>query len=181
MIKTNNFKRDSKIYLDKKGYSLIEALIYLSIFVVVSSVIISLIWSMIRMNRQVTPLNSISRAAVSSLEAINREIRGAVRVDLINSIFSTSTSSLELITQGDQGFPGRVKIYLSSGVIKMDKDNIYLGPLSPNNVNVDALTFNYISSSTQSLIKIEIDLSSGVGEYRKTENFYSSSRLYNGK
>ena len=178
MIKPYNFKKGQQIYLVRQGYTLIEALIYLAVFIVVSSIIVSLIWSVTKTSRQVTPLNSISRGAVSSLEVITREIRGAASVDLVNRVFSTSTGILELVTVDNQGNLGKVKFYISSSTVKMDKDNIYLGPLSSNNVSADTLMFNYISSSTQNLIKIELGLSSGTGAYKKSEKFYSSVRLH---
>lgn len=164
-------------YIYKKGYSLVESLIYIAVFIIISSVIVSLIILILDLNRQALLISSLNRDAVSSLETITREIRSAKSVDISNSVFSTSSGSLQLNTIDNANQSQLVKFYLNFGIIKMNKDSIYFGPLSSSNVVVNSLIFNLSTSTEQSLIKIQLSLRATSGKYTKEETFYSSVRL----
>ena len=139
-----------------------------------STVIVSLILSTLETSRQVAPINALSRSVTSSLEKITREVRSASSIDLPNSIFSSSSGILVINTLDANNFTKVVKYYLDSGVVKIDENDLYIGPLSSSDTNVTALIFNLATSSKQSLIKIEIDETTGSGKYQKSEKFYDS-------
>jgi len=166
-----------KSFQSKSGYTLVEALIYIAVFVVMSLVIIVLILAVLETSRRVTPMNSLSRMAVSSFEVITREIRRATSIDTANSSLATSTGSLQLNTLDAGGNARIAKFYLNSGLIKIDENGTYLGPLSTSDVSVNALIFNLATSTKKNLIKMELNLSAGSGKYQKTEKFYSSVQL----
>lgn len=166
-----------KIYKQKKGYTLIEALVYIAVFVMISFIVVSLLLSIFETSRHTVPLSSINRGAVSSLEIMTRRIREAKSVDTINSLLGTTNGSLWLNSLDKNGNPETAKFYLESGVIKVSENGVYLGPISPSEVNVGALIFNLATSTNQSLVKIEIGLSAGSGDYKITEKYYSSVRL----
>jgi hypothetical protein len=145
--------------MTKKGYTLVEALIYIAVFVFMSMVIVSLILTILETGRRVTPLNDLSRTAVSSLEFITREIRKSNTVDVSTGTFDTT------------------RVYLDSGVIKIDEDGVYTGPLSSNDVVVNALTFTLATSTKQDLIRIKMEATAGEGKYQRSETFYSAVKL----
>jgi len=161
----------------KKGYTLVEALIYIAIFVVMSSVMVSLILLILETNRQVAPLNSLSRGAISTLEIISREIRNASSIDTVGSVMGTSTGSLKINTFDQRGSPKTIKFYLDLGVIKLAENDIYLGPLTTDDVVANSLFFDLATSTNQNLIRIEMDLTAGSGKHQKNERFYSSTKL----
>lgn len=130
----------------KGGYTLVEALVYIAVFVMMSTVIVSLTLTILETSRRVSPVNALSRTAVSSLEFITREIRKS----------------------------GGANIYLDSGVIKLEKDGVYVGPLSPSEVIVTAFTLTTATSSKQDLVRIELGLTAGEGKYQKSETFYTA-------
>lgn len=162
---------------NKKGYTLIESLVYITIFLFVSVIIIELILSVLETHRQVTPINTLSREAVSSLEQLTREIRGATSVDMANSVFATSSGSLQLNTTNQTGDLRTVKFYLDLNKVKIDDNGLYLGPLSSDLVTVTSLIFNLATSTKQDLVKIELSLTAGSGDYQKSETFYSAVKL----
>jgi len=167
----------TKYSFTKSGYTLVEILVYIAVFVMISFVVVSLITSVLETNRQATLLNSLTHEAVSSLETITRTIRGADSVDVANSVFSSANGILQLLTISQDLSPKTVKFYLGSGVVKTDENGTYFGPLSSNSATVTALIFNLATSTKNNLVKIELDLQTGSGKYLKSEKFYSSTEL----
>ena len=166
-----------KFFVNKKGYTLVEALVYIGVFILISSVIVSLILSVLETNQQASPMNSLSRGAVSVLEPITKEIRGARSVDFVNSSFGTSTGNLQLNTLDISGNLRTVRFYLNSKTVKIDDNGTYLGPLNSSDVSVTALIFNFATSSEQTIIKVELDLTAGSGAFQKSEKFYTAVGL----
>ena len=154
-----------------------EALVYIAVFVMMSFIIVELIISILETNKQVSPLTSLSRGAVSSLEVMTREIRQSTSVDTVNSTFNTVNGALQLNTQDINGEPRVVRFYLDSGVVKINENGAYLGPLSSSDVHVNSLIINLATSTKQNLLKIELDMTAGVGKYQKNEKFHSSVGL----
>lgn len=161
----------------KQGYTLVEALIYIAVFVILSFAVMSLLLSVMETNRKSSPINALSRGATSALEIITREIRGATSLDALNSDFATSSGRLSLNSLDASDNPRTVMFYLESGQVKIQENGVYIGPLSPSDVAVTALYFNLATSTGQSLLKIELDMSAGSGNYQKSDKFYSSVSL----
>lgn len=175
MIKTY-FKKNA-CPSHQRGYTLVETLVYLAIFIIMSLIIVSLILSVLESNKYVKPSSSLSRSAVSVLEVMSKEIRGARSIDITNSIFATTTGSLQLNSVDSNGNQRLVKFYLASASISIMENGVFFGPLSTADVVVTGLIFNLATSTADSLLKIELDLTAGNGKYQKTEKFYNSVKL----
>ncbi len=144
--------------MTKKGFTLIEVLIYIGVFIFISTVIVSLIISIMDTSRRVSPVNALSRTAVSSFEAITRTIRGAEQIDVSTGAFDTT------------------RFYLEDGVIKISENGVYTGPLSASDATVTALTFSVATSTKYNLVSIDITATAGAGENQKTETFSTAVR-----
>lgn len=151
------------------GFTLVEALIYIGTFVLLSAIIVSLIFSVLETNKYVSPLNAVSRSAVSILEIMTKEIRGAKSVDI--------TNGLQLSSTDDEGGQRLLHFYLSSGQVLLAENGLTLGPLSASGVTVNNLLFNLATSTPEDLLKIELQLSAGNGPYERNETFYTSIKL----
>lgn len=162
---------------NKKGYTLVEALVYIAVFILMSFLVVTLILSIGETNKEVSPLNSLSRNAVSVLELLTREIRSSNNIDTANSRFNDANGVLQLNTQDADGYPRTVKFYLESGVVKLAENGTDLGPLSASEVFVNGLTFNLASSTSQALVRVELDLTAGSGKYEKTDKYFSAVGL----
>jgi type II secretory pathway pseudopilin PulG len=141
----------TKLKLTNGGYTLVEALVYIAIFVLMSTVIVSLVLTILETSRRVSPLNNLSRTAVSSLEFITREIRKSSSVNV-----------------------GTKRIYLDSGIIKIEDNGVYVGPLSSSDVTVTALNFVLATSTKQDLVKVQLSATAGAGKYQKSDTFYTA-------
>ncbi|MEI6528343.1 MAG: prepilin-type N-terminal cleavage/methylation domain-containing protein [bacterium] len=168
------------IKLNKKtnsGFTLIETLIYLAIFILISAGIIDLLFAIQKTNRNVAVLSGLSTNAVSVFERITKETREAISVNVASSTFATSSGVLQLNTVDVSDVPHVTKFYQNSGQVKMDIDGLYFGPLMTNSATSTALIFNIATTSTSTLIKMELDLMAGTSTYQKAEKFYDSITL----
>jgi type II secretory pathway pseudopilin PulG len=161
----------------KSGFTLVEIIIYLAIFVLLSIVIIDALLAVQKTNRNVIVYNGLTTNAVSVLEKITKETREAVSVDVANSVFATSSGVLQLNTLDNSDTAHVIRFYQDSGIVKMDLDGQYFGPLMTNSAITTALIFNLATTSTSTLVKMELDLTAGQGVYQKSEKFYDSIML----
>jgi type II secretory pathway pseudopilin PulG len=167
--------KKQKNYQD--AFTLVETVIYLAIFILVSAGIVDLIFAIQKTNRNVTVLNGLSLNAVSVLEKITKDTREATGLDLANSILNATSSTLQLNTVDISETPHLTKFYLTNGLVRMDLDGQYFGPLMTTNATATALIFNVSTTSTSTLVKMELHLSAGDSVYERSEQFYDSILL----
>lgn len=160
----------------KRGYSLVEAVFYIAILSLFFILIINAIISFTRPYRDIVALRFAETSGLDSMERITREIRAATSVDTGNSTLGSSPGVLTLIsTYG--GVSTTTKFYLDGGVLKLDVNGSYLGPLSSSKTSVTNLVFRKADNSRSSLIKVELTVSATVGTATKTKKYYSSTIL----
>ena len=158
----------------KKGVSIVETVIYVAIFTVMSIVVINSFLviisslSVIRMNHELLDSGSIS------MERISREIRNAKNIDLVNT---PSNGTVLQIKNTDN-------IYIK---FSKDGDNLNLyegGTLVDNllteNIKLNSISFTPISTTSSEGVKIQMTLEYSRGRLNKIENFYDTVVLRGG-
>ena len=139
----------------RKGFSLFEVLIYLSIAFVVMAVIVGFVFWLIDSNNKNRIMREVSNSAKRSLEIMTYEIREA------KSVYSPTTSSEQLSLQTNLYLPtgedsSYVDFYLCSNRLCMKKESQDPIVITPDNVEVSNLSFVYIPPDS---VKINITLS----------------------
>lgn len=153
------------------GYSLIETLIYLALFamltiVFVNSVIVSMkSFSQIQMNRD------FASGGTLALERITREIKGATSVGA--STLNTSPGLLTLNTTDSSGNAKTVLFDVSNGMLRLTENGSVTGNLLGPNVVVSSLIFKTVTDAQGSAIKVELALQNTKGTI--TKNFYATA------
>ena len=145
-----NFKNES-------GFSLVESIIYLALFVMLSTVLIDALlvmskaYNATRVNRDL--LDSIN----VPLERMTRDIRGASSVVTGSaSTFDTSPGKLTIRNEN-----ASTEIFaLSSGAIQFTDTTGATNSLTGSQVVVDSLIFRKISTAQGSAVKIELTVHS---------------------
>lgn len=136
----------------QSGYTLLEAVIYLAILVMVILVVIGLLIVMISGQERVRMVRDINRSGALVLEKISREIRKADSVNL------AGPNSIELVNINDEGVMESIQFY-------GQEDNLWFGDgdaqdsLLVENVVLSNLNFTQIDSGDSSLILISLVLS----------------------
>lgn len=161
-----------KIINNKKGYSLLETIVYIALFSLISTVILSFISISSKIYGTARVNNLITESGNTAIESITRNIRSASSVTA-NSVFGSSSGVLELLNTDGK----IVKIYLLNGVVTINENGVLVGGLTNQNLTVSSLIFYKITTTNSVAIKTELILShAGSG---KTEQFQTTTTLRN--
>lgn len=160
------FKKENFSY----GYSIIEILVYLAIFTVVSILVINLFITTTSSFNTTIINRKLLEAGQMSMERVSREVRQAKNIDVANS----SSDSLQMNSTNSSGGDLVVKFSSLSGHLNLYKDGILIGNLLPENINMTGLIFRRITTVHGEAVKIEMTLKYSQGNINKSENFYNT-------
>lgn len=160
----------------KKGFSLIETLVYIGIFSLVSVVAVNLFIMAIDSVAKNRVLQKINTSAEISMERMVREIRGASSIDINESVFGVNPGILQLNTiDQESGASTTVKFNVSNNAILITKENFSPQALTVDGVLINSLVFRNISASSTSVaVKIEMEIEASWLDYVKSEKFYDT-------
>ena len=159
----------------KNGFSIVEMIVYLSIFmfmsiVVLKSFIVTLSsFNNTRINRELVESSS------TVMERISREIRKTKTVNVVNSTLGTSPGILQLDSLNVSGQADSViRFTVSSGALNIYENGTLIGNLLGQKTTVTNLVFRRIVTTNSEAIKVELTLQVTVGGKTRTENFYDT-------
>lgn len=158
----------------KRGFSLVEILVYIAIMTIVMVVVVNIIITIAKSNKQSFVYNNIKNSAISSLEKIIRETRASE-----SFVIAMSGEELTLNSRDENSLPKTVKFYLSNGLLKVDINGSYFGPLNINGTKVLSLNFKSIDAINSKAVKIEITIEGENKGFVNSEDFYSTVVLRN--
>lgn len=158
----------------RKGFTLIEILVYIAILSVVISVIVSfLLWSM-RLSTKSAAMVEVSKNARRAIEIISYEAREAKSIYFPTT--GSSQLSLQTLKYSPQGESGSfIDFYLSDGNIYLKKESQDPIALNTDKVEIISLSFDQISTTT-TIPSVRISI--GVG-YKNPKNLPEYSAFIN--
>lgn len=156
-----------------KGYSLVEMVIYVSLITVIFIVAINMLLSFSQSYRTLSALRLAENSAVDSMERMSREIRGATSVDSGNSVLGSSPGVLTL-TSTSNGVSTTTKFYIENGVLKVDVNGAYLGPLTLAQASTTNLVFRLLNNGVSSAVKVDLTMEGRAGAVVKTKTYHST-------
>jgi Tfp pilus assembly protein PilW len=166
-------KTNDMTFQTKKGFSLVEMLIYLGLLTLVFLIIIATILSFTSSYRTLAALRSLDHSATGALERITRDIRNATSVDTVNSTFLSNPGVLVLTTtQG--GVSTTTRLYVETNVLKVNVNNVLVGPLTTSDVAVTNLVYTLSTSTYSRAIKIDMTLQATNGPVVQTKTYHST-------
>jgi competence protein ComGC len=160
----------------KSGYSLVEMVIYVAIISVISIVIVNMLLSFSQSYRNLTVLRLIEHSGTDSFERMVRDISAANSVDTGNSIFNSNPGVLTLVASYG-GNSTTTKFYVQNGILKVDVNGSYFGPLTVSNTSISNLVFTLLDSGISNAIKIDMTLVATSGPVTKTKTYHSTILL----
>lgn len=158
----------------KKGFSLIEMLIYISLLAIVGVLIINSMLYLAPSYNSLKVTRDINNAAVATIERITREVRSARNVDTINSIFEESEGKIVLNTA-----TSTVSMYLSNGRVYLQEGVQSPSPLTRGNIIVTGLVFEHFVGTQSEVVQLSITIEGNERTFVKNETFYTSAVLRN--
>lgn len=154
----------------KKGFSLIEMLIYVAILAIMVVLVITVTLSVSDSYGDFQVSRNVQTAAVISLERMVREIRMAESVVLGSSTFDAHPGILTLQKTGDTGIE-TVIFSITGQSLTVQENSEPVGVLSRGEVSITNLVFRKVDGTSSNGVKIEMTIESTRGDSTKTETF----------
>ncbi len=157
-----------------KGYSLIEAIVYLAIFGTLSVLVI---------NSFIVVLNSFNRSRINSnlaesgasaIERMSREIRQAKNIDTTNSVLNSSFGTLQLNSTDSSNVAKIEKFNVSNGDLNLYENDVLIGNLLGQKVDITSFIVRRITTVEGEAVKIEMTLQNTGSTTITTVNFYNT-------
>ncbi len=144
------------------GYSLVETIVYMALFVILSTVLVGTLFSMTKTYKDARATNEIVDSSSLSLERMTREIRNATDIDMTTSSFGSNPGTLKLDTTADDGTPKTIQFDVTGdGALELtDSTDGTPTDLTGSEVQVTNLVFRTITTAHSQAVRIEITLAS---------------------
>ena len=150
----------------RRGYTLLETVVYVSILAVIATLALGSIVTMYRAYGKTKVERKIVTNGEVAVERIVREIRAATSTKA-SSVFKTHPGTLALSTGETFSF--------SSGIVQIQEGAGSAQNLTSDDVSVTNMVFYEATSTNSKLIKIELTIQSGAGVFLKSRRFYGSA------
>ena len=161
----------------KRGYTLIEMMLYIAILVGMLAVIFVIISNVVRSERNLASARTIENSAIFGLERVTREIRQATSVDIVNSVLDVSPGKLVLNSTTSGGAAETVEFSLQNSILRLKINGVDQGALTEANTRVTRLIFSKLSSPYSVAVRTQVTLESGTSTTYRTSNFYTTTIL----
>lgn len=160
---------NSKILKNKKGYTLVEMLLYVALMGVITIVIVGIFFTVTRANSRIVSLIEINSNAYSAMERMAYEISNAKNIYFPASNFANynydelKASQLSLVTS--QSVPANENIvyidfYLENNTIFIKQDGVDPIALTSSSVKVQNLNLYYYKNGARESVKIDLTVKS---------------------
>lgn len=161
----------------KKGFSLIEMVIYAGILSILTIVTINAAFSTIRSFAEFRISRDLNSSAASLLERLTREIRLARAIDVAQSSLNVNPGRLTLLTKDALGMDTTVEFYVENNALKIKEGGVAMGSLISSRAAITNFTARSLSNPNSSAVKAELGLTATRGEISKSGNFYTTVLL----
>ena len=161
----------------RRGLSLIEMLIYLTILAVVALTLTNLLLISSRSFTRSKIDRNLMTSGMIVLERLVREVQLATNVDLTGSTLGVSPGRLKLNTTDAGGAAATVSFAVSGGVLTIEEGALAPTGMTPNTVTVSSLIFRRVATANSQAVKVDLTLIDSRVSPPRVENFYTTAIL----
>lgn len=141
---------------NRRGFSLLEMLIYISILTLMLVTTVNVLFSFSDSYHYFVLDRRVNSTAAAILERVVREVRSSVSIDIGASTFDVHPGMLTLNALDQTGDPVVRAFSLQGGVLTLSENGIVLGPLSSESVEITRLLFTRVASGIAEGVRIEL-------------------------
>ncbi len=168
----------NKILKNEKGFSIIEIIIYLAIFTMISLLVINSLLTVMTAFSKIRNNRSILEAGMNSMERMSRDIRQSKSIDLLHS--NLGAGILQLNSTDESGNPIIIKFSKENSKLDLYQAGVLSGNLLGPYVNLDSLTFRKITTTRSEAVKIEMSINDKRSKTNQIRKFYDTIILRGG-
>ena len=169
-MRTNSLKHN-------RGFTLIEMLVYIAIFTVLSILAIQAMSLVTRAFTDLRISRDLNSSGTALFERMSRDIRGAYDIDETQSTLGSSPGRLTLNTKDTLGANTTVEFYVEDGVVKIKEGGVEQGVIMTTSTSIDNFMIRQISGTNTDAVKVEATITASRGGITKTRNFYTTAIL----
>ncbi len=158
----------------KHGFTLVEMIIYIAFFGVLSVLAIDSTFIVMKSFHSLRLTQNINQSATVGLERMSREIRNAYGIDTVNSTFGSNPGRLTLNTKDGAGVNTTIEFYVNDNQLFLKEGGIDKGSLMTKNAVLTNLVFYQIANPESRAVKIEMTIRDTRGDLQKNVNFYDT-------
>lgn len=171
-IKKEN-KYNSAKASQHKAFTLVETLVYVSMAIVIISVLSLMFVQIYGLYKEITVGPRTDRSVLLSIDRIVKDVRSGQDITLGESVFGDSDGELSILALED-GSQVNKFYFLENGRIVYQEDGGSENYLSPSDVEITKLQFEYLTTDISESVRIEVDVNIEKGgdvETREYEGF----------
>jgi type II secretory pathway pseudopilin PulG len=159
--------------------TLIETLVYITLFALVSTALVGVLVSMSGNLRDARLSRALLTSGSQAIEQIIREGRKATTIDVSSSL-GTNPSTLVLTGTHADTTPYTIEFGVGGGALTVTRDSSLLGSLTGGVINVDDFTVTQLSTSSSSAFRVVLTLSATLGSHSQSATWYGTAVLRGG-
>lgn len=144
---------------NKSGFTLVEVLIYIFIFILVSGATLGLLFSMNELFVQYKLKQDLISSGTTAMERILLEIREADTITLAGSTLASSTAGIVTLENNSD----TIKIQKNGTQLEIYKNDVFDGLLNKSTVGVTGVTFYHYKKDGVDLVRVKLDLQANGG------------------
>lgn len=172
--------------MNKKGFTIIELVIYTATFAIIATLLTLFVFNLIRVQSKIRIGKEVSENSQRAMEIMLWEIRHAHEVYTPICVFDNSPGQLTLETsqntpEGEE--TTYIDFYLGDDRLYLKREEREAEALTPEDIKINALIFNYLTATGTNSIRIELSASyrsaSQKPAYQATTTLISSASLRN--
>lgn len=162
----------------RRGVSLIEVIVYVAIFAVLSALTVNILLSISQALTAIRVTRAFNGTAAVAMERMIREIRQARDIVEGESTLGASPGVLTLDTYVDPGGNTKIKrkFSISGGALTLQEGSNPSIPFTAG-VTIANLTFWSTGAPSSQAVRVELALTAGSGKYMKQQTFYGTAVL----
>lgn len=157
---------------NNNGFSIVETMVYLSVLVLVTGVIVTTFLSLDTVLVRNKTDREMTQSATVALERIVRTVHDATSVTAGQSAFGTSTGALALSSTGTT-----TRFYIASSTLMMSENGVTVGPLTSESVPVQSFVVTHYTGSSTEMVRVALTLKAQSKAASSTRTFYTGAVL----
>lgn len=154
-----------------RGFTLVEMLVYLAIFMLVSTASVTFLLSLNDFVSQYRIETALYKSGTNAMEQVVLSLRQADDVDLLNSITnSPANGKLAVVNSASS-----TVFVLSAGSLDMTINGVDFGGVTDDDVTVSGFTVYHYTLTEGEFVRVKLSLTATVNSITKSITLYGGS------